>query len=95
MTDWTATTFSFTPDEIEYLAEREHVRWMNVMRDQGFSFGPVKDEQEKTHPLMMPYIDLSEPEKEKDRDAVRMIPHYLGLIDLQVYRAFQKDALIR
>jgi hypothetical protein len=95
MTDWTATAFSFTPDEIDYLAEMEHVRWMNAMRDQGFSFGPGKDEQEKTHPSMVPYTDLPELEKEKDRDAVRMIPRYLGLIDLQLYRAFKKDALIR
>jgi hypothetical protein len=86
MTDWTATTFSFAADEIEYLAEMEHMRWINAMRDQGFSFGPVKDEQKKTHPLMMPYSDLPEPDKEKDRDAVRMIPRYLGLIDFQIYR---------
>lgn len=86
MTDWTATAFSFTPDEIEHLAEMEHERWMTMMRNQGFSFGAVKDEQKKTHPSMVPYSDLPEPEKEKDRDAVRMIPRYLGLIEFQIYR---------
>jgi hypothetical protein len=86
MTDWTATGFPFTPDEIEHLAEMEHVRWMDAMKKQGFSFGPVKDSEGKTHPAMIPYAELPEPEKEKDRNAVRMIPHYLALIDFQVYR---------
>lgn len=86
LTDWNAPAFSFTPAEIEYLAEMEHERWMEAMKTRGFSLGPVKDEQKKTHPSMVPYIELSEPEKEKDRDAVRMIPRYLGLIDFQVYR---------
>jgi voltage-gated potassium channel Kch len=86
MTDWTATGFAFTPDEIEHLAEMEHVRWMDAMKKQGFSFGPVKDSEGKTHPAMIPYAELPEPEKEKDRDTVRMIPRYLALIDFQVYR---------
>jgi len=89
ITDWKSTAFSFTPDEIEYLAEMEHLRWMKAMRAQGFSFGAIKDEKEKTHPLMVPYNDLPETEKEKDRDAVRMIPRYLGMIDFQVYRPNQ------
>ncbi|OPX72568.1 MAG: Calcium-gated potassium channel MthK [Methanoregulaceae archaeon PtaB.Bin108] len=86
MTDWTATTFSFTPDEIEYLAEMEHERWLTTMRNQGFSYADMKDEQKKTHPSMVPYTGLPESEKEKDRDAIRMIPRYLGLIDFQIYR---------
>lgn len=86
MTDWTATAFSFTPEEIEYLAEMEHDRWVKIMRDEGFSSGPIKDEKDKKHPLMVPYSDLPETEKEKDRDAIRMIPRYLALIDFQIYR---------
>jgi len=95
MTDWTATAFSFTPEEIEYLAAMEHERWVKAMRDEGFSFGSVKDEEEKTHPLMVPYIELPEHEREKDRDAVRMIPRYLGLIDFQISRPRQKAPLNR
>ncbi len=86
MTNWSAAHFPFTAGEIEYLAEMEHIRWLNDMKNQGFSFGAVKDEEGKTHPSMVPYGDLSEKEKEKDREAVRMIPYYLALIDFQVYR---------
>ncbi|HQA80018.1 MAG TPA: RyR domain-containing protein [Methanoregulaceae archaeon] len=92
MTDWLANGFLFTPGEIEYLAEMEHIRWMDTMREQGFSFGSIRNEEEKTHPSMIPFHDLPEHEKEKDREAVRMIPHYLALIDLQIYRP---DGMIR
>lgn len=95
MTDWTATTFSFTPDEIEYLGGMEHERWLTTMRNQGFSYADTKDEQKKTHPSMVPYTDLPEPEKEKDRDAIRMIPRYLGLIDFQIYRLRRRAILDR
>ncbi len=86
MTDWSARNFSFSAHEIEYLAEMEHNRWMDDMRGQGFSLGSGKDEVKKTHPSMVPFQELSEKEKEKDREAVTMIPHYLALIDFQIYR---------
>lgn len=86
LTDWTASAFTFSPGEVEYLAEMEHERWMDDMKRQGFSFGTLKDMGQKTHPAMVPYAELPEPEKEKDRDAVRTIPRYLSLIDFQVYR---------
>jgi voltage-gated potassium channel Kch len=95
MTDWTAKTFSFTPEEIEYLAEMEHERWVKAMREEGFSLGPIKDELEKKHPLMVPYSDLPESEKEKDRDTIRMIPRYLALIDFQIYRPKTKHNTYR
>jgi hypothetical protein len=89
MIDWSSARFSFTPGEVEYLAEQEHVRWLHEMNTKGFSFGATKDENAKTHPSMIPYENLSEDEKEKDRETVRMIPYYLSLIDFQVYRPAQ------
>ncbi len=90
MTDWTAYEFSFAQNEIEYLAEMEHDRWMDAMREEGFSFGSIRNEQKKKHPRMVPYRDLPENEKNKDRETVRMIPHYLALIDFQIYRPAQE-----
>lgn len=86
LTDWTASAFTFSPGEVEYLAEMEHERWMDDMKRQGFSFGILKDMVRKTHPAIVPYAELPEPEKEKDRDAVRLIPRYLSIIDFQIYR---------
>jgi voltage-gated potassium channel Kch len=93
MTDWTAATFTFTPHEVEYLAEMEHERWMDDMRGLGYSFGSLKDSQAKTHPSMVPFLTLPENEKEKNRGAVRMIPHYLALIDFQIYRPGTRDII--
>jgi len=90
MTDWTANKICFTQHEIEFLAEMEHNRWMDAMREEGFSFGSTRSEEGKKHPLMVPYRDLPENEKKKDRETVRMIPHYLTLIDFQMYRPAQE-----
>jgi adenylate cyclase len=37
----------------------------------GWRYGVPRDDARKLHPLMMPYRDLPEAEKEKDRAAVR------------------------
>lgn len=91
MTDWNAPHFSFSPEEIESLAEMEHARWMDAMIVEGYSFGKNKDHLRKTHPCLIPYSDLPEEEKEKDRITVRKIPSYLALIDFQVYRIRDQD----
>lgn len=91
MTDWEAPHFSFSPAEIESLAEMEHARWMDDMISEGYSLGIQKDHQHLTHPCLIPYSDLPEEEKEKDRETVRCIPRYLALIDFQVYRICDQD----
>lgn len=57
--------------EIEDLAIREHDRWMDERRQNGWTFAPSRDNSRKHHPLLVPWTQLSEPEKEKDRDTVR------------------------
>jgi hypothetical protein len=59
---------------IELLAEAEHDGWMAQRAKNGWSYGAARDDAQKLHPLMMPYRDLPEAEKEKDRDAVRRYP---------------------
>ena len=38
--------------------------------DQGWSYGPERDDQKKTHPDLLPYDQLSESEKGYDRTSV-------------------------
>lgn len=59
---------------LELLAEAEHAGWMEWHLDQGWQYGPKKDEEKMTHPCLKPYLDLSDAERNKDRDAIR---HYL------------------
>src|SRR3990172_11019875 len=72
LADLEADAFQFTPQELEFLAEAEHQRWMEATRTRGYRFsaGP-KDSVRKTHPSLVPWSDLSEGEKEKDRSATR------------------------
>jgi hypothetical protein len=71
---------------VETLAAVEHERWMQEKRVQGWHYGPARDDSKKIHPSIIPYLQLSESEKEKDRNTVRNIPRILSLIDFQVYR---------
>jgi serine phosphatase RsbU (regulator of sigma subunit) len=72
-------------DEIETMAMVEHIRWSWDKRLNGWSYNNVKDESNKTHPGLVPYDDLPESEKEKDRELVRLIPSLLKDIDFEAY----------
>ncbi|MGZ4865035.1 MAG: RyR domain-containing protein [Halobacteriota archaeon] len=68
------------PDEIlEKLAEAEHERWIQFMKHDGWSYGPETDRSKKKHNCLLPWDELPEDEKEKDRDLVRDIPNLLAL----------------
>jgi hypothetical protein len=67
-----------TDDEIEILAEREHLRWMRERELQGWTYGPEKDVATKTSPDLVPWEDLDEEARHKDRQAVRDIPEFLA-----------------
>ena len=85
--DWDATTtFKFTPEEVETLARLEHERWMKEKQDDGWQYGETRDDKKKFHPSLVPYDQLTESEKEKDRDTINQIPKILSLIDFQIYR---------
>lgn len=64
----------FSEDEIEILAKMEHVRWCAEKWLDGWQKGPVKDPHQRTHPLLVPWEELPEVERDKDRDPVRSIP---------------------
>ena len=77
---------SFTQDEIEMLARKEHLRWMNNKLSSGWVYGEVKDVGKKISPFILPWDELSEETKELDRDPVRAIPELLKKAGLAVYR---------
>lgn len=43
-----------------------HANWMNFRSKQGWTYGPVKDPEAKTHPCMVPYEYLPQQQKLKD-----------------------------
>jgi hypothetical protein len=71
---------------IELLAKAEHDGWMAQRVRSGWSYGPVRDNAQKRHPSMVAYGDLPEPEKEKDRVAVRNYPSQVRKAGLEIVR---------
>lgn len=48
--------------------EQLHETWCNAKRRDGWTYGPVKDADARTHPCLVPYADL--PADQRDKDAV-------------------------
>ncbi len=65
------------PDLVEPLAAIEHDRWMADKSRAGWIYAAERDNEKLHHPLLIPYADLPESEKEKDRATVRNIPALL------------------
>lgn len=62
---------------MEAVAEAEHCGWMQEKLESGWRYGAIRDDDAKIHPCLLPYDELSEPEKEKDRSAVRHYPEII------------------
>jgi serine phosphatase RsbU (regulator of sigma subunit) len=81
-------TLHLTQAEIETMSIVEHIRWSWDKRLNGWTYGDIRDDIRKTHPGLVPYSDLPEQEKEKDRELVKLIPSLLN--DLK-FEAFPVD----
>jgi hypothetical protein len=47
--------------------EQSHENWAKFKRDHGWTYGSVKDEAKKEHPLLVPYAELPESQQLKDK----------------------------
>lgn len=52
---------------IEEMAKNVHEVWAQNRINDGWRYGPVRDDVNKTHPCLVPYEELPESEKEYDR----------------------------
>ena len=76
--DWDSPPFEFTHAEIEVIARREHEGWCDDLHREGWAFAPVsKNTKKKTHPDLVEWERLPEPEKEKNRAPVRELSAFL------------------
>ncbi|MGW2090947.1 RyR domain-containing protein [Promicromonospora sukumoe] len=77
----------FEGAELDRLAEAEHELWESVRVAQGWRTGPVRDDAARVHPMIgMPWSELPEANREKDRDVVRLLPEILAEFGLEVVR---------
>ncbi len=79
--------FEFSPEELDFLSQMEHDRWMKDKRAAGWTYAPPpRDDAKKTHPCLVPWEELPENEREKDRQAVRAIPELLAAVGFEISR---------
>jgi hypothetical protein len=79
------TKQKLTAEEMETLSRMEHDRWMTDKIKAGWSYAPPpRNDEEKTHPCLVPWEELPEAEKDKDRQAVRQIPGLLARMGFEI-----------
>ena len=87
LSDWDAESFSFAPEEVEVMARMEHDRFVQERRRAGWTYSPgPKNLAGKTRADLVPWEELPEAEREKDRNAVRGLPRFLARAGLQIHR---------
>lgn len=52
----------------EKLAENVHEQWARKRMDEGWQYGPYRDDIQKLNPCIAPYDELPESEKAYDRE---------------------------
>jgi len=52
---------------IEEMAKNVHEVWAQNRMNDGWTYGPVRDDATKKHPCLVPYEELPESEKDYDR----------------------------
>ena len=58
---------------------------MSALVGDGWTYGQAsKDAEAKTHPLLISWDELAEPERQKDRDAIRAIPRMLARVGYEI-----------
>ena len=57
---------------IEALAEACHQGWLRVRTEDGWRYGAPRDDAGRLHPMLKPYAELGEEEKEKSRVTARL-----------------------
>lgn len=52
---------------IEFVPERQHNAWLTDKLKDGWKYGTVKDAEKKEHPCILPYNELPDEQKMKDK----------------------------
>jgi hypothetical protein len=62
-----------TDEEMEKLSRIEHKRWIADRLDRGYRYGNIRDDKKRLHPSIVDYDDLTDAEKQKDRDNIKAL----------------------
>ena len=73
---------------VEALAENVHDTWAKGRIDDGWTYGPVRDDVKKHHPCLVPYGELPESEKEYDRNTAISTLKFIVKMGYEIYKSF-------
>jgi len=71
---------------IETLARKNHDNWSRMRLDEGWTWGPVRDDLLKQHPDLVEYDKLSEIEKDYDRATARQALQNITALGYRIVR---------
>lgn len=75
---------------MEAIAENAHEVWAQKRIDDGWKYGDHRDDDNKIHPDLIPFSDLSENEKDYDRDMARSTIGLLNKMGFFVARRYTR-----
>ena len=61
-------------------------RWVRDKERDGWRYGPERNDEQRLHPLMVPWEELPDEQRDKDRNPMRELPRILGRVGLQIER---------
>jgi voltage-gated potassium channel Kch len=78
-------SFEIPAEAVDRLAKSEHERWVRDHKRDGWRrTSGAKDPDLKLHPMLIPWDELTDAERDKDRDAIRAIPQLLASIGYEL-----------
>ncbi len=83
---WDATPEPLDADVRDRLAAAEHERWRSERLAAGWTYGKVRDDSTRQNPLLVQWADLPADAKERNRDAVDLIPAQLARAGVALVR---------
>ncbi len=84
--DGNGASFRLSDIELEQLAKAEHRCWVSSKLLTGWTYGSTRDDEQKRHPDLRPYDELSEQVKNLDREQVLNLIRLFDLAGKRVVR---------
>src|SRR5262249_36936064 len=79
--------------ELARFAEREQERWRRERIDTGWRYGPVRDDVALLSPILVPWADLPDSERERNLNAAAAVPEMLAEAGFRITRQATSDLM--
>ena len=78
------SSLHISKEQMLILMRMEKYRWNAERSIAGWRYGEIRDNTHLKHPLIIPFQQVPDNEKEKDRDVIKNIPYILALGSYQI-----------